>query len=95
MIFKVQSDWITKICYDENILKVCNTYNSKESNLKTDLKIFGKMCLSNDIPESFESHLKFFLSKDLMGIFENIFKMFKIYILLIPMCIIAMFKSNQ
>lgn len=44
---------------DENILEVCNIYDLREDDLKAELKIFGKMCLLNNISKSFENHLTF------------------------------------
>ena len=73
-----------KNCSDENILEVCNTYDIIIDDFKAELKLFSKMCLSSDIPENFENRLNFFLSKDLIGSFENMYKIFKIY-LSIPM----------
>lgn len=80
----LQSCLINRNCSDQNILEVCNTYGIIIDEFKAELKLFGKMCLSSNIPEDFENHLQFFLSKDLMGSFENMYTIFKIY-LSIPM----------
>ncbi|CAI6369833.1 unnamed protein product [Macrosiphum euphorbiae] len=80
----LQCSLSNKNCSDENILEVCNTYDIIIDDFKAELKLFSKMCLSSDIPENFENRLNFFLSKDLIGSFENMYKIFKIY-LSIPM----------
>jgi hypothetical protein len=64
----------------EDILEVCNTYNIEKDYLKVELKLFSKMCSSNNINENFEEHLNFFLTKELFGTFENIYNIFKIYL---------------
>jgi len=69
----------SKICGDKIILEVFDTYDLKEDNLKAKLKIFGKMCLSNNVFKSFENHLKFVLTENSMDSFENMYKVFKIY----------------
>lgn len=65
---------------DENILKICNTYDIIIDAFKAELKLFSKKSLWSDIPENFENCLNFFLSKDLMSSFENMYNIFKIYL---------------
>jgi len=69
---------------DEDILEVCNTYNINFDDLKAELMLFGKMCSSTNIAENVEAHLNLYLEKDLIGSFDNIYFMYKIF-LSIPM----------
>jgi hypothetical protein len=69
---------------DEDILEVCNTYNINYDDLKAELKLFRKMCSSNNIADNFEARLVLYLENDLIGSFDNIYKIFKIF-LSIPM----------
>jgi hypothetical protein len=69
---------------DEDILEICNTYNINFDASKVELMLFGKMCSSNNITENFEAHLNLYLEKDLIGSFDNIYFIYKIF-LSIPM----------
>jgi len=69
---------------DEDILEVCNTYNTNFDDLKAELKLFRKMCSSTKIDENFEAHLTLYLEKDLIGSFDNIYLIYRIF-LSIPM----------
>lgn len=46
-------------CIDDDILKVCNTHDLKNDELRIKIEIFGKTCLSINISENFEKSFKF------------------------------------
>ncbi|CAI6354019.1 unnamed protein product [Macrosiphum euphorbiae] len=84
ILIALQNCLSTRNHRDEDILEVCNTYNINFDDLKAELKLFGKMCSSTNIDEHFEAHLTLYLEKDLIGSFDNIYLLYKIF-LSIPM----------
>jgi len=68
----------------EDILEVSNTYNIEIDELQAELKLFGKMCFVKQIFDNFEDRLNYFILQDLSNSFENLYKLFKLF-LSIPM----------
>lgn len=60
--------------------------------MKAELKLFDKTYSSNNISESFEKRVNFYLLEDLISAFENMFKISKIY-LSIPFSFISSEQS--
>jgi hypothetical protein len=65
---------------DEDILEDCKTYNINFDALKVKLMLFGKMCSSNNTDEHFGAHLNLYLEKDLIGSFDNIYFIYKMFL---------------
>ena len=71
-------------CKYKDILEVSNNYNIEIDELQAELKLFGKMCFVKQIFDNFEDRLNYFILQDLSNSFENLYKLFKLF-LSIPM----------
>jgi len=75
-------------CKYEDILEVSNTYNININELHVGLKFIVKMSSVRQIFDNFEDSLNYFMLQDLLSSFENVYKLFKFF-LLIPMSLVS------